>query len=130
MQRRLEKSAYGRFKRQKQELDCVPGAWYRCQLALHAANSDRARHQSPLAPMKLFSDDELEYADDPAAAPSRGVSDRVRKRTRGDDEDGSSSDDYAGENSGPSHVARKHRKVEWHGQLEGSEGEEAENERD
>ena len=129
MQRRLEKSAYGRFKRQKQELDCVPGAWYRCQLALHAANSARERDQSP-PPMKVLNEDELEYADDPAAASSQGASDIVRKRAWGNDEDGSSSEDDDGEKSGSSRVAHKRRKVERLGQLQGSEGEEAENERD
>ncbi|PIL27799.1 hypothetical protein GSI_10952 [Ganoderma sinense ZZ0214-1] len=111
MRRRIEKSAYGRFKSQKQELDCIPGAWYRCHLAVREANSDEEQDQSP-PPMNMPNDDELEYADDPAAKFSQEVSDGERKRTRGDDDDGSSCDDDDGENSGTSHVAHKRRRIE------------------
>ena len=89
MRRRIEKSAYGRFKKQKHELDRVPGAWYRRQLALQAsqADMDEDRDGQDMLPRKSSSEDELEYAEDQPRA--HGVGHKHKQADENiDDDDG------------------------------------------
>lgn len=102
MQRRIEKSAYGRFKKQVQEIDSTPGAWYRRRLELLAAapSSDseqsNANHHAP--PRKSPTPSELEYADNPGSGASEQAScSKGRKRKwDGDNEVEGSEEDVSG----------------------------------
>ncbi|KAI1786912.1 hypothetical protein LXA43DRAFT_1064740 [Ganoderma leucocontextum] len=104
MRRRIENSTYGRLKQQKQELDRVPGAWYQRQLGLiataEADSGEDCDDRSP-APRKPGSEDELEYADNPADNTSQHGHDKGRKRKRDHEHvDKDPVDDDNGEYSG------------------------------